>query len=107
MSLTIRQHAAPKFQGDNFYKNLAVVGEFRKVAAKKGATLAQVALAWVAAQGFISIPGTTKVHRLEQNWASRDIELTEEEKAELRSLIDKTKPHGARFSKQHAAAAEN
>lgn len=73
----------------------------------KGATLAQVALAWVAAQGFISIPGTTKVHRLEENWASRDIELTEEEKAELRSLIDKTKPHGARFGEQHAAAAEN
>ncbi|KAH7000552.1 aldo-keto reductase yakc [Ilyonectria destructans] len=101
------RRTSPKFQGDNFYKNLAVVDEFRKIAVKKGATLAQVALAWVAAQGFISIPGTTKVHRLEENWASRDIELTEQEKAELRSLIDKTKPHGARFGKQHAAAAEN
>ncbi|KAH7335088.1 NADP-dependent oxidoreductase domain-containing protein [Pyrenochaeta sp. MPI-SDFR-AT-0127] len=58
-----------------------------------------VALAWVAAQGFISIPSTTKVHRLDENWASRDVELTDEEKAELRSLIDKTKPYGARFGK--------
>lgn len=77
------------------------------MAAKKGTIMAQVALAWVIAQGFIPIPGTTKVHRLEENWASRNIELSEEEKAELRSLIDKTKPHGARFNKQYAAAVEN
>lgn len=69
--------------------------------------MAQVALAWVIAQGFIPIPGTTKVHRLEDNWASRNIELSDEEKAEIRSLIDNTKPHGARFGVQHAAAAEN
>jgi len=46
---------------------------------------------------MIPIPGTTKEKRLEENWASRDIELTEEEKREMRKLIDAAKPHGTRY----------
>jgi diketogulonate reductase-like aldo/keto reductase len=60
--------------------------------------VAQVALAWVAAQGIISIPGTTKPSRLEENWASRDIELTEEELKLMRATIDKLKPQGDRYN---------
>jgi diketogulonate reductase-like aldo/keto reductase len=62
-----------------------------------------VALAWVAAQGMIAIPGTTKAKRLEENWASRDIELTDEEKQEMRRIIDSSKPHGNRYSEAHQA----
>ncbi|KAL6408706.1 alcohol dehydrogenase [Ilyonectria robusta] len=83
----------PKFQGENFYKNRNIVDEIKKLAEKKGCTLSQIALAWVAAQGMIAIPGTTKAHRLENNWASRDIDLTEEEKKSLRQIIDSSKPH--------------
>ncbi|KAG9731085.1 hypothetical protein KCU71_g13515, partial [Aureobasidium melanogenum] len=72
---------APKFQGDNIYKNRAII-----------------ALAWGAAQGFIAIPRTTKPHRLEENWASRDVELTGVEKAEMRRIIDSAKPHGNGYS---------
>ncbi|KAJ4152614.1 hypothetical protein NW754_004411 [Fusarium falciforme] len=94
---------SPKFQGDNFYQNKAIVEEIKKIAVRKGVTLTQIALAWVAAQGFIAIPGTTKAKRLEQNWASRDVELTDEDKAELRRIIDSTKPHGNRYGPAHQA----
>ncbi|RMJ15336.1 hypothetical protein CDV36_004952 [Fusarium kuroshium] len=94
---------SPKFQGDNFYQNKAIVEEIKKIAVRKGVTLTQIALAWVAAQGFIAIPGTTKATRLEQNWASRDVELTNEDKAELRRIIDSTKPHGNRYGPAHQA----
>ncbi|KAH8902045.1 Aldo/keto reductase [Coniochaeta sp. PMI_546] len=87
----------PKFQGENFYKNKAIVDEVKKLASRKGCTTAQIALAWVASQGMIAIPGTTKVKRLEENWASRNIELTEEEKKEMRKLIDAAKPQGTRY----------
>ncbi|KAI8682643.1 hypothetical protein NCS56_00387500 [Fusarium sp. Ph1] len=98
-----RKCLAPKFQGDNFYQNKAIVEEIKKIAVRKGVTLTQIALAWVAAQGFIAIPGTTKATRLEQNWASRDVELTDEDKAELRRIIDSTKPHGNRYGAAHQA----
>ncbi|KAJ9191061.1 hypothetical protein DTO021D3_7689 [Paecilomyces variotii] len=88
----------PKFQGENFYKNRAIVEEITKLALKRGCTTAQIALAWVAAQGMIAIPGTTKAKRLEENWASRDIDLTEEEKREMRKVIDAAKPHGNRYA---------
>ncbi|KAI0867778.1 NADP-dependent oxidoreductase domain-containing protein [Hypoxylon argillaceum] len=88
----------PKFQGENFYKNRAIVDEFKKLASRKGCTTPQVALAWVAAQGMIPIPGTTKAHRVEENWASRDIELTQDELKDIRAIIDAAKPHGNRYA---------
>ncbi|KAJ5937110.1 hypothetical protein N7466_003560 [Penicillium verhagenii] len=92
------RRTVPKFQGENFYKNKAIVDEIKKLATKKGCSVSQIALAWVAAQGLISIPGTTKASRLEENWASRDIELTEDELTELRKIVNATKPSGERFS---------
>ncbi|KAH6617368.1 NADP-dependent oxidoreductase domain-containing protein [Chaetomium tenue] len=92
------RRSIPKFQGENFYKNRAIVRELQKLAVKKGCTTTQVALAWVAAQGFIAIPGTTKAHRLEEDWASRDVELSEPEMAEMRRIVEEAKPQGARYS---------
>ncbi|KAL1887466.1 hypothetical protein Sste5346_010215 [Sporothrix stenoceras] len=97
------RRSSPKFQGDNFYKNKAIVDEIKALAAQKGCTTAQIALAWVAAQGMIAIPGTTKVKRLEENWASRDVELTDEEKTKLRELVEANKPVGARYGPAHQA----
>jgi diketogulonate reductase-like aldo/keto reductase len=73
------------------------VDEIKKLASKRGCTLSQIALAWVAAQGLIAIPGTTKSAPLQENWASREIELTEEEKQEMRRIIDVAKPEGNRY----------
>ncbi|KAI4860819.1 NADP-dependent oxidoreductase domain-containing protein [Hypoxylon rubiginosum] len=101
------RRSSPKFQGDNFYKNLEIVKEIKKLAARKGCTISQIALAWVASQGLIPIPGTTKVHRLEENWASRDIDLTEEEKQDMRKIIDSIKPQGVRFGPLHEAAIDH
>ncbi|KAF2010121.1 Aldo/keto reductase [Aaosphaeria arxii CBS 175.79] len=92
------RRSVPKFQGENFYKNKAIVEEIKKLAAKKGVKTSQIALAWVAAQGMIPIPGTTKSSRLEENWASRDVVLTEEERAEMRRIVDAAKPTGNRYA---------
>lgn len=94
---------APKFQGESFYQNKATVEEIKKIAVRKDVALAQIALAWVAAQGFIAIPGTTKAKRLEQNWTSRDVGLSDEDKAELTRIIDSKKPHGNRYGPAHQA----
>ncbi|KAJ5668584.1 uncharacterized protein N7477_007154 [Penicillium maclennaniae] len=53
--------------------------------------------------GMIAIPGTTKAKRLEENWASRDIDLTDEEKQEMRKIVDSAKPHGNRYNETHQA----
>ncbi|KAL3457921.1 NADP-dependent oxidoreductase domain-containing protein [Aspergillus heterothallicus] len=94
---------SPKFQGENFYANRAIVEEIKALAAKKGCSISQIALAWVAAQGMIAIPGTTKAARLEQNWASREISFTEEEWKEMRRIIDLAKPKGNRYGEAHQA----
>lgn len=72
--------------------------EIKKLAIRKNCSVAQIALAWVAAQGIITIPGTTKPSRLEENWASRDIELTEEELKDMRKIVEAAKPVGERFN---------
>ncbi|KAH6642074.1 NADP-dependent oxidoreductase domain-containing protein [Boeremia exigua] len=95
------RRTVPKFQGENFYKNKAIVEEIKALAQKKGCTTPQIALAWVAAQGMMAIPGTTKKTRLEENWASRDVELTEDEKKEMRRIVDAAKPTGNRYSEMH------
>lgn len=97
------RRTVPKFQGENFYKNKAIVEEIKKLSTNKGCTLTQIALAWVAAQGMIAIPGTTKPGRLEENWGSRGIELTESEKAEMRKIVEEAKPVGNRYSERAQA----
>ncbi|KAH7109293.1 NADP-dependent oxidoreductase domain-containing protein [Dendryphion nanum] len=97
------RRTSPKFQGDNFYKNKSIVEEIKKLAKRKGCSTPQIALAWVAAQGMIAIPGTTKATRLEENWASRDVVLTEEEKKEMRKIVDAAKVEGNRYSEANQA----
>jgi aryl-alcohol dehydrogenase-like predicted oxidoreductase len=97
------RRTSPKFQGENFYKNKAIVTEIQRLAKRKGCTTAQVALAWVAAQGMIAIPGTTKAGRLEENWGSRDVEFSEEERGEMRRIVDEAKVVGERYGAAHQA----
>ena len=72
-----------------------------KIANRIGKSTAQIALAWVIAQDMIPIPGTTKPQRLEENVASRDIVLTEDEKKAIRKILDDIKPEGNRYSEKH------
>ncbi|KAI4620899.1 hypothetical protein J4E83_005262 [Alternaria metachromatica] len=95
------RRTVPKFQGENFYRNKAIVEEIKKLAKKKECSTSQIALAWVSSQGMMPIPGTTKVGRLEENWGSRDVELSEEEMAEMRRIVDQAKPEGERYGEAH------
>jgi diketogulonate reductase-like aldo/keto reductase len=79
------------------------VQEIQKLAKKKGCSTSQIALAWVACQGFIAIPGTTKASRMVENWESREIELSEEERGEMRRVIDGVKVSGERYGAVHRA----
>ena len=81
-----------RLQGENFEANLRIVNVVRRIAAVHDATPAQVALAWVLAQGesVLPIPGTKRVRYLEQNAAAGDLELTAVELAELDQLGDAT-----------------
>jgi aryl-alcohol dehydrogenase-like predicted oxidoreductase len=82
----------PRFQGENFARNLELVEKVRELAAEKGVTASQLALAWVLAQGedVVPIPGTKRVTYLEENAAAAGIELT----AADRARIDEVAPVG-------------
>jgi aryl-alcohol dehydrogenase-like predicted oxidoreductase len=83
----------PRFQGENFQKNLDLVEQVNQIAAEKGITPSQLALAWVLAQGedVVPIPGTKRVKYLEENIGAVDVELTDDD---LRR-IDEAFPKGA------------
>ncbi|MEW9529513.1 aldo/keto reductase [Microbispora sp. NPDC049125] len=82
------RRANPRWQGDNFAANQALAAKVGEVAVSLGATPAQVALAWVIAQGddVVPIPGTKRVGRLEENAAATEIQLTSEHLEVLGSL---------------------
>ena len=86
----------PRFTPEAMAANHAIVDVVRGVAERRGATAAQVALAWVLAQGehVVPIPGTKKLTYLEQNAAAADLTLTDEDLAELDAL---PAPVGARY----------
>lgn len=80
----------PRFQGENFRRNLAVVDEVRRIAAAKKVTPSQLALAWVLHQGAVAIPGTKRRRYLEENSAAAAVTITAQEMA----AIDAVAPHG-------------
>ena len=94
---------APRFQGENFKKNLELVKHIEQLATEKGCTPAQVALAWVMAQGedIVPIPGTKHRKYLEENAAAIDVTLTPED---LRR-IDEIAPKGVAAGERYAEAA--
>lgn len=83
-----RRHS-PRFQGENFQKNLDLVGKIEDLAGAKGVTPAQLGLAWVLAQGedVVPIPGTKKRSRLEDNVGAVDVSLSAEELAEISAAL--------------------
>ena len=78
----------PRFQGDNFQKNLDVVAELQRIAAARGCTPAQLALAWLLAQGddIVPIPGSTRAERVEENAGAVAIALGPDDLSALEAL---------------------
>lgn len=96
----------PRFQGDNFYKNLDLVRHIEALAKLKGATPAQIALAWVMAQGEDIVPifGTKRRSRLEENLKSLEISFTKAELEEIDRVLPKGCTAGTRYPAQHMSA---
>ena len=90
---------APRFQGANFAKNLALVDAVAEMAQIKGCTPAQLALAWVLAQGndIVPIPGTRSVERLEENIASLDVTLDDADLSRLEAIVPPEVVAGHRY----------
>lgn len=91
----------PRFQGENFQKNMQLVSEVQGMAREKGCSAAQLALAWVLAQGddVVPIPGTRHIRYLDENIAALDIRLTTEDLERL----DKILPPGAASGQRYHA----
>ena len=96
----------PRFAGGNLERNMRIVDEVRAVAAEAGATPAQIALAWLLAQGddIAPIPGTTRIDRLEENAAADSISLTDGQLARLDNLTPAT---GDRYDEANMAALDH
>jgi aryl-alcohol dehydrogenase-like predicted oxidoreductase len=93
-----RRHS-PRFQGENFQRNLDLVAAVERLAQAKGCTSAQLALAWVMAQGddVVPIPGTKRRRYLEENAAAGDVALSHEELCALRDLFPSGAASGERY----------
>lgn len=96
----------PRFQGQNFYKNLELVERVRMLASEKGCTPAQLAIAWVLAQGkdIITIPGTKRIKNLEENTASANVQLTRDDLRAIDEVMPAGSVSGTRYPERFMSA---
>jgi aryl-alcohol dehydrogenase-like predicted oxidoreductase len=96
------RNIVPRFTPEARKGNQALVDLLGQVAKQKNATPAQIALAWLLAQKpwLVPIPGTTKLHRLEENIRAADVELTPRELRDIESAAAEITVHGARYPEQ-------
>ena len=94
------RRTSPRFEGENFAKNLALVDKVKQLAREKGCTAAQLALAWVLAGGsdVVPIPGTSSATRLEENVRAADVRLTADELKQLDEIAPLGAAIGARYA---------
>ena len=100
---------APRFQGENFERNLELVAAIEGLAERRGVTSAQLALAWVLAQGddIVAIPGTTRPQRVEENVAALDMDLANDELARLDEIAPVGAAAGTRYPAQAMGMLDN
>ena len=96
----------PRFNAENYPANLSLLPAYVKLAQRQGCTPAQLALAWVIAQGdnVIAIPGTHNLHHLEENIGANDLVLDAEVAVQLDALINQQTVHGARYNDRAQAS---
>jgi aryl-alcohol dehydrogenase-like predicted oxidoreductase len=94
------RRSSPRFSPEAIDKNLAFVDLLKRVARDKDATPAQIALAWLLAQRsyVVPIPGTTKLHRLEENIAATNVQLTDADLREIDEGASRIEPEGERYA---------
>jgi aryl-alcohol dehydrogenase-like predicted oxidoreductase len=94
------RRSSPRFQGENFAKNLEVLDRVVAIAEAKGVTPTQLALAWVLAQGpdVVPIPGTRRIPNLEENVSALDVELTPADLAAIEEVAPVGVTAGERYS---------
>ena len=88
----------PRFQGEQFYKNIELLNEIKRMAQEKQVTASQLAIAWIIAKGHVPIPGTKRVQYVEQNIAAAKIELSQEDLARLEAIIPLGTKTGDRYA---------
>ena len=90
---------SPRFQGDNFHRNLELVDQVKKLATDKGCTPAQLALAWVLAQGddIVAIPGTKRRSRLDENLGALGVQLQAADLAAIEAIFPPDAAAGTRY----------
>jgi aryl-alcohol dehydrogenase-like predicted oxidoreductase len=90
---------SPRFQGENFQKNLDLVARIEAMAKEKGCTASQLALAWVLAQGedIVPIPGTKRRNYLEENIGALDVQLTKQDLARIDEVAPRDAAAGLRY----------
>jgi aryl-alcohol dehydrogenase-like predicted oxidoreductase len=98
----------PRFTGENFDRNIALVGEVEAIAREKGCTTAQLALAWVLAQGddIVPIPGTKRAKYLDENIAALEVDLTAEDRRRLDRILPPGAAAGDRYHEQGMATVD-
>ena len=96
------RNIVPQFTEENRKANKGLIDLLGKIAAERNATQAQIALAWLLAQKpwIVPIPGTTKLHRLEENIGAADITLTSEDLNQINSALEKIKLVGNRYPEE-------
>lgn len=90
----------PRFQGDNFNKNVEVADKIKEIAQEKNGTPSQLAIAWTLANGALPIPGTKRIKYLEENAASVDIELTAQDLLRIEDVSPKHVVQGTRYMQE-------
>ncbi len=98
----------PRFEGDNFQKNLDLVEAVKAIAGDRGVSAAQLALAWVLAQGedLVPIPGTRRLRTLEENVAAADLVLSPEDLAQIEGVFPRNAAEGQRYASASMAALD-
>jgi len=93
------RNTVPRFSEENRKANQALVDLLGKIAKEKRATNAQIAIAWLLAQKpwIVPIPGTTKLHRLEENLGAAEVQLTDRDLKEINNAVSKVEVQGARY----------
>jgi aryl-alcohol dehydrogenase-like predicted oxidoreductase len=93
---------SPRFQGENFQKNLHLVEKIQQLATKKGCQASQLALAWVMAQGkhIFPIPGTKRIKYLDENVGALTVSLSPEELAQIDAILPRNAAAGQRYPEQ-------
>ncbi len=98
--------AIPRFQGEQFYKNIELVNAIKNLADKRSITASQLAIAWIISKGIVPIPGTKRMKYVEQNIAAATVALSQEEINQLESIVPLGTSTGARYDEANMQAID-